>query len=579
MNAVIGMTSLLLDTDLTPEQREFTETVRTSGDTLLTIINDILDFSKIEAGKMDLEHQPFDLRNCIEGALDLLATRAAQKGLDLAYLVEPQVPAAIYGDAGRLRQILVNLLSNAVKFTEEGEVVLSVTCSAPEAVGADQGLELHFAVRDTGIGVPADQMDRLFRSFSQLDASATRRYGGTGLGLAISKRLSEMMGGTMWAESPTSVSPRRWEQARWGPGSTFHFTIQSESAPSIPRAYLRDIQPYLRDKQVLIVDDNRTNRQILTLQTRAWGMLPKATGSPAEALDWIQQGVPFDVAILDMQMPEMDGLKLAAKIRDARPDPMLPLVMLTSLGQRESGTNDIQFAAFLTKPIKPSQLYNVLVGIFARDAQPADERTVAARASFDTQMARRLPLRILLAEDNVINQQVALSFLGRLGYRADIAANGLEVLQSLRRQPYDVVLMDVHMPEMDGLEATRQIRGMSLPELAAGTQPRIIAMTAGALQEDREACLEAGMDDYISKPVQIAELVTSLSGCQPESSTIPMPPADPVSKPGVTAPAMGSEVLESAALARLRATLGRQADTILPGLIEGFSRDGERLLA
>ena len=584
MNAVIGMTSLLLDTDLTPEQQEFTETIRTSGDTLLTIINDILDFSKIEAGKLDLESQPFDLRDCIEGALDLLATRAAEKGLDLAYFIETGVPAAIFGDVTRLRQILVNLLSNAVKFTEEGEVVVSVTSRPPE----DGRHELLFAVRDTGVGIPPDRMDRLFQSFSQVDASTTRRYGGTGLGLAISKRLSEMMGGTMWAASDGVP----------GKGSTFHFSIQAEAAPSPPRAYLQAAQPDLSGKRVLIVDANATNRRTLTLQCQAWGMLPQDTACPTEALDWIRQGVPFDVALLDMQMPDMDGLMLATEIRNLKSE--IPLVMLTSLGRPEMGddTKGIEFAAFLTKPIKASQLYNVLVGIFAEEVQPVQKEEVAAQPQFDAQMGQRLPLRILLAEDNAINQQVALSFLERLGYRADVAANGLEVLQSLRRQPYDVVLMDVNMPEMDGLEATRRIR----QELAAEAQPRIVAVTADAMREDREACLAAGMEDYISKPIQVGELVTALSKCQPRLAVeahpfdyaqdrpfdslrtgLRTPPkrSEDIEGPAAEAPVTATppKVLDPGALKQLRATLGKQADRMLPGLIERFYQDVDRLLS
>lgn len=572
MNAVIGMTGLLLDTDLTLEQRGFTETIRTSGDTLLTIINDILDFSKIEAGKLELENQPFDLRDCIEGALDLLATRAAEKGLDLAYFIETGVPATIFGDVTRLRQILVNLLSNAVKFTEEGEVVVSVTSRPPE----DGRHELLFAVRDTGVGIPPDRVGRLFQSFSQVDASTTRRYGGTGLGLAISKRLSEMMGGTMWAESPPSVPPARGREVKGGTGSTFHFTISAEAAPAPTPVYLQTTQPDLTDKRVLIVDDNATNRRTLTLQCQAWGMLPRDTGSSTEALGWIRQGDPFDVAILDMQMPEMDGLMLAAEIRRERDAQALPLVMLTS-GQREADTEGIELAAFLTKPIKASQLYNVLVGLFAEEARPIERRDVAAKPQFDAQMGQRLPLRILLAEDNAINQQVALSFLERLGYRADVAANGLEVLQSLRRQPYDVVLMDVHMPEMDGLEATRRIR----QEFAAEAQPRIVAMTADAMKEDREACLAAGMEDYISKPVQVGELVTALSKCQPRPAMeIPLKRSEDVEAPAAEAPvtAVAPEVLDLRALKQLRATLGKQADRMLPGLIENFYQDVDRLL-
>ncbi len=567
MNAVIGMTSLLLDTSLTREQREFVETIRQSGDSLLTVINDVLDFSKIEAGKMELEHQPFDLRECIEGALDLLAPRAAEKGLDLAYFMGPQVPAAVFGDVTRLRQILVNLLSNAVKFTDQGEVVVSVD-KRDEVTSPLE--ELHFSVRDTGIGIPADRMDRLFESFTQLDASMARRYGGTGLGLAISQRLTDMMGGRMWAES----------DAVPGRGSTFHFTIQTEAAPRPPRPYLRGIQSDLSGKRVLIVDDNATNRQILTLQVEAWGMDPTSTGSPLGALDWVRQGNAFDVALLDMQMPGMDGLTLAAEIRCQRealagPYVPLPVILLTS-GQWGGVADGIGVAAFLTKPIKPSQLYNVLVQLFAEEPLDTARRDAARESPFDVGMGQRQPLRILVAEDNVINQQVALSFLERLGYRADVAANGLEVLSSLRRQPYDVVLMDVQMPEMDGLDATRRIRQLSPSELAAEAQPRIIAMTANALKEDCDICLAAGMDDYLSKPIQAEELVNALKKCQSHPSKAPRKPMKRA-EPAIVEPG-SPQVLNPKALERLRAGLGTQADRMLPGLINRFYRDAERLL-
>jgi PAS domain S-box-containing protein len=559
MNGVIGMTSLLLDTNLSPEQQEFSETIRDSADALLTIINDILDFSKVEAGKMELEEQPFDLRDCLESALELLATKATEKGLELAYLIEPGTPETIAGDVTRLRQILINLLNNAVKFTEQGEVVISVSGEllTKENESEQRDLyKLHFAVRDTGIGIPQDRMDRLFQSFSQVDASTTRRYGGTGLGLAICKRLCEMMDGSMWAESDGVP----------GKGSTFHFTIQAEAAPSLPRPYLQRAQPDLSDKRVLIVDDNATNRQILTLQTQSWGMLPRDSASPSSALGWIQGGEPFDVAILDMHMPEMDGLMLASEIRRLE---ALPLIMLTS-GQWEPDTGEIEFAAFLTKPIKASQLYNALIGIFAEEAQPVERDEIAAQPQFDAGMGQRLPLRILVAEDNAINQQLALSFLERLGYRADVAANGLEVLSSLRRQPYDVVLMDVHMPEMDGLEATRCIR----QEFAAEAQPRIIAMTADAMREDRETCLAAGMEDYVSKPVQVGELVRALSKCQPRVAMEPPQKRSEVPK----APPAETLVLDPGAFRQLRATLGKQAEGMLPGLIEQFYQDVDRLL-
>jgi signal transduction histidine kinase/CheY-like chemotaxis protein/HPt (histidine-containing phosphotransfer) domain-containing protein len=514
MNAIIGMTGLLLDTPLTSEQRDFTDTIRTSGDALLTIINDILDFSKIEAGRLELEYHPFDVRECMEGALDLLATRAAEKRLDLACVVEAHTPTTTVGDATRLRQILINLLGNAVKFTDRGEIVASLSAKKiPLAEWKLEGepplslqplislYELHFSVRDTGIGIPADRMSRLFQSFSQVDASTTRKYGGTGLGLVISRRLAEMMGGTLWVES----------EGVPGKGSTFHFTLQALATESAPPVYLSGDQPHLAGRRVLVVDDNATNRRILTLQTESWRMTPVVVESGAEALRLLQNGEHFDLAILDMHMPETDGLTLADAIRQFETQtsgaPHLPLVMLTSLGPREADARPEMFAAFLTKPIKASQLYNVLAEVFANEEALLPARQAVAEPSeFDATLGERLPLRLLLAEDNAVNQKLALLLLERLGYRADVAANGLEVLQALQRQTYDAILMDVQMPEMDGLAATRQIRQV----WPTDQQPRIIAMTANAMQGDRELCLQAGMNDYISKPVQVAELRAAL---------------------------------------------------------------------
>jgi signal transduction histidine kinase/DNA-binding response OmpR family regulator len=586
LNAVIGMTSLLLDTTLHPEQRKFVEIIRESGDGLLAVINDILDFSKIEAGKMELEHQPFDLRDCVEGALDLLAPKAAERGLVLACVIEPAVPAAIYGDVTRLRQVLVNLLSNAVKFTEQGEVVVTVCREADGTQVRSDGYlpaTIQFSVRDTGIGIPPDRMDRLFQSFTQIDASMTRRYGGTGLGLAISRRLSEMMGGRIWAESPSASSSSvttAETRPKGGPGSTFFFTIQAETAPSAPHPYLEGIQADLSGKRVLIVDDNATNRQILTLQTESWGMQPRVTASPIEALDWIREGAVFDVAFLDLQLAESDGLTLAAALH-AEPvagadwNARLPVVLLASGQWIGADAATVQIAATLAKPIKASQLYDVLVQIFADVERAGPEHAAVFESKFDAEMGRRLPLRILVAEDNVINQQVALSFLNRLGYRADVVANGVEVLSSLNRQPYDVVLMDVQMPEMDGLEATRRIRKLSPSKFAAKAQPRIIAMTANALREDCEICLEAGMDDYVSKPVQVEALVRALNKCRPRTRRAADIPA------AFTPPALDASaaVVDPDALKQLRATLGSRADEMLPGLVDRFYQDAERLLA
>jgi two-component system sensor histidine kinase/response regulator len=499
MNAVIGLTGLLLDTELSAEQRDFVETVRGSGDALLTIINDILDFSKIESGKLDLEQQGFRLSSCIEEALDLLAAQASAKGLELAYMVEDQTPCSLIGDVTRLRQVLVNLVGNAIKFTKEGEVVVSVSTRSI----LSERFEIHFAVRDTGIGIAEEGISRLFRSFSQVDASTTRHYGGTGLGLAISKRLAEMMGGEMWVESVV------------GSGSTFHFTIQAESAIDQGLHHPVGDQVELTGKRVLIVDDNAMNRLILTRQSQSWGMKPVAVSSGQEALELLSEGATFELAILDMLMPGMDGVMLAEEIRKLRGPGELALVMLTCgfAGKREvlDEKKGLEFAGFLSKPIKPSQLFDVLMNILG--GRHKDIKITAA--GVDRQMAERAPMRILLAEDNAVNQMVALRMLERLGYRADVAGNGIEVIEALDRGHYDLVLMDVHMPEMDGLEATREIckRGPK-----AG-RPFIIAMTANAMQGDKEECLEAGMDDYISKPVNWAELQSALKRAGQELAT------------------------------------------------------------
>ncbi|MBI3886245.1 MAG: CHASE domain-containing protein [Opitutae bacterium] len=489
MNGVIGMTSLLLDSPLTRTQREYTETIRASGDALLTIINDILDFSKIESGKLELEQAEFSLRECVEGALDLLAARAAEKRLDLLYEIADGTPGLLKGDATRLRQILVNLLGNAVKFTERGEVVLTVT-PLKSAPAPGSPAELQFSVRDTGIGIPPEAIGRLFRSFSQVDASTTRKFGGTGLGLVISKRLAEMMGGRMWVESEL------------GRGTTFHFTLRTESVGSKPKPYIGAARASLEGRRLLIVDDNATSRRILSELAVAWGMKPLAVAEPAQALALLAAHENFDLAILDMQMPEMDGQMLAHEIRRLRTPAQMPLVLLSSLGQRET---DGLFEAALTKPVKPSQLFEAMTQIFWRGRTEVGAAPAAPLPAAET--AHRSE-RLLLAEDNAVNQRVALHMLRNLGFRADVAANGHEVLDALHRQPYDVILMDVQMPEMDGLEATRQIV-RSYPD--AAKRPWIIALTANAMQGDRELCLAAGMNDYISKPIRLAELSAALA--------------------------------------------------------------------
>ncbi len=495
MNAVIGMSGLLLDTPLTEDQRDFATTIRDSGDSLLTIINDILDFSKIEAGRMDIERHPFDLRDCVESAMDLIGARAAEKHLDIAYVFEGEVPPAIDGDVTRLRQVLLNLLSNSVKFTEKGEVVLSVRTEGDEQTG--EGSLLHFTVRDTGIGLSEEGLSRLFQKFSQADSGTTRKYGGTGLGLAISKLLAELMGGTMWAES-----------AGPGLGSTFHFTMRCVPA-ELPQGTRRDFlgtQPQLAGKRILVVDDNATNRRILALQTAKWGMVVQDTEFPEQALQMLKAKA-YDLAIVDMHMPDMDGAMLAQKVREA--GHKLPLVLFSSLGRKEA--TDSIFNATLAKPLRQSQLFDTLVSLLAHEDTTKAAPTVA-KPRMDAQMAERHPLRILLAEDNVVNQKLALRLLQQMGYRADVAGNGIEAVECCARQPYDVVLMDVQMPELDGLEATRRIV-TRWPSPA--TRPRIVAMTANAMQGDREECLAAGMDDYVTKPIRVEALVQALLGAAP----------------------------------------------------------------
>ncbi len=547
LNAVTGMTGLLLDTKLTGQQREFANIIRSSGETLLTMINNILDFSKIEANKLELEEQPFELGQCIEEALRLFIPQASEKKLELAYLLEPQTPTAIIGDVTRVRQILANLLSNAVKFTERGEVVVyvnatAIPCPQERENCQESWYEIRFAVKDTGIGIPNDRIHRLFQSFSQVDASTTRKYGGTGLGLVISKHLSELMGGKMWVHSTD------------GKGSTFYFTILASAAPSLSPANSLDAERDLVGKRMLIIDDNVTNQKILTMQAQSWGMFTCAVESGAKALEWLKQGVTFDIAILDMNMPQQDGISLASEIRKQPQCRDLPLILLSSLAQPEIGkrAQNINLTAILTKPIQQAQLYSILIRIFV--GRPIRVTNVPSASAERKLLAESLPLRILVAEDVVVNQEVIRLLLEKLGYWSDIVSNGREVLDALRRQSYDVILMDVRMPEMDGLTATRQIRKDWLPEKC----PRIIAMTADAMQGDQEKCLEAGMDDYIAKPIRLDELRKALRQCLPLSE---------------------KSVIDTQALDSLEKMAGKRAPEVMANLIISYLEDSPLRLA
>ena len=493
MNGVIGMTTMLLDTRLTPAQREYVEVIRSSGDGLLTIINDILDFSKIEAGKLDLDLQPFDPQSCIEDALELVAPQAFAKGLQLAYQIDSVLPAVIISDITRARQILFNLLSNAIKFTDAGDITVTAAASPTDSPGV---YDVRFTVADTGIGIPPERLDRLFQSFSQVDASTTRKYGGTGLGLAICRRLAELLGGKIWVESTP------------GKGSRFSFTIQAKEGAALPPSIsprAGGIQPQLAGRRVLIVDDHAASRASLQRQFEVWGLVPLAAASGEQALTWIKDGQRFDIGVLDMQMARMGGAALAGEIHKVLGDASLPLVGLLTPGLREAPHPEM-FAASVTKPIKASKLFDAVIDALASQpvAKPARVQPIEAAGA---KLADRHPLRVLVAEDNGVNQKVALAMLRSLGYRADLAADGVEAVEAVRRVPYDLVFMDLQMPELDGMDATRQI----IAEHPPGRRPRIVALTANAFEEDREACLQAGMDDYVSKPLKAETLEAALT--------------------------------------------------------------------
>src|ERR1035437_6507921 len=529
MNGVIAMVSLLLETPLTAEQRSHLETIHTSSESVLAIVNDILDFSKIEAGKLELDSRPFNLRTCVEDALDLQAARAFGKNLDLAYQMDDGIPVTVEGDSLRLGQVLANLLSNAIKFTEKGDVLVQVKLLSmkPDEAQNNSLLHVNFPVRDTGIGIQPERLERLFKPFSQGDASTARHYGGTGLGLAISKQLVELMGGKMWAES----SP--------GAGSTFHFTINFQAETQSAPFALAGPQPKLADLRLLIVDDNATVRRVVAEQVAKWGMVPYSAESPQQALEWLKKGEQYDLGVLDLQMPGMDGLALAVEIHKLPGAAMMPLVLFMPLGLHSDapGSTHIVFAHTVAKPVKPAQLCEMLVRALLSPKAATRQQPTSKPGQ---PLTERLPLSILLCDDNAINQKVAAHILQLLGYQPGLAANGREALDALDREPYNLIFMDVMMPEMDGLEATRAIRER---QKAGATNYHssivIVAMTAQAMQGDREKCLAAGMDDYLAQPIRPKDVRAVVERWGPQAT--PAAPAAPAPKADAPAPAPAVE--------------------------------------
>ncbi len=557
MNGVVGMCGLLLDTELTPQQQRFAETIRSSGNALLTVINDILDFSRLEAGKLTFVHEDFDVNDIVEHSLELLAGSAHAKGIEIAAGLRPGVCRRVRGDAGRLQQILNNLVGNAIKFTERGEVIITVSLEGSE----DGRAVLRFEIRDTGIGISPEVQARLFESFSQADASTTRKYGGSGLGLAISRQLVNLMNGEMGVESLP------------GEGATFWFTVQLElqSDQRLPEPSPGTLE--LAGLRVLIVDDNATNREILHHQLAGWSILSDAVASGIDALTALRKHArdkdPYPIAIIDMQMPEMDGMMLA---RHVKSDPVLAgtkLILLTSMGflPTRDAMTEAGLAASFSKPVKQSELFNGLASVLHVGGTPAGSVEELSRRPASTLTPAR-PARVLLAEDNQVNQMVAQGLLLKLGYRAELAINGVQVLAALEQSRFDLILMDCHMPEMDGYEATRKIREREQDQ-PVGSHTYIIAMTANAMEGDREKCLASGMNDYVSKPVQFEDFAAAFDRWSnwDGKTALPITP-DPK-------PVNGKVVdpLDPAVIEKLRA-LARDTDPDLFGqMLEAFRTD------